>query len=205
MSVIDPSILFYTTYTAIAALVLFHTVLLLTLVRSVYALNHALASSNAMSLPPDMLQGSLPIGSEAPAFAAVDVSGKPFESLSHPDPITAILFVSTSCSSCATTLAEIDAISQRVDDQLVVVCRGTDDECTELSDRYRIAVPVLVDEQNDIAHTFGVNAVPMAVVLDADGLIEQYGFPGNGITEMPGLARRSAVVDAGEVEHAPTS
>lgn len=92
----DLSSLVAITIALVALLVVLHSIVILGLVRRVYDMQASLRPQQAA------IQA-------APEFAATDINGKPFSSRSLAGQARMLLFVSTTCRSCVTTLAETDA------------------------------------------------------------------------------------------------
>lgn len=87
----------------------------------------------------------------------------------------ALLFVSTDCTSCTVTVDELAALSAKVQERVVVVCRGSDTDCGRLSDGH--AFPVVADADGSIRSSFNITSVPTAVIVDERGLIASEGQP----------------------------
>lgn len=153
------------------ALVIFQSLVMLGVVRTVY--------SNAETHPEGTstsgFSGRL-IGEEVPAFSAVDLAGQRFDQTQVTGTLTAMLFVSTTCVSCSTTLAELHGLQAKANGRVVIVCRAGHDDCARLRESYDVDAPVLVDEDLEISRLFDVTAVPTAVLI-AGNRIQSYGNP----------------------------
>jgi peroxiredoxin len=155
-------------YAALWILVVFQGLLLLGLVRVV----HQLQASVATVEGPGLLSGK-----EAPAFSTVDVFGSPVDSNRLRDRLTAVLFVSPSCPSCTVTLEELDALATKTSGNVIVVCKAGQEECRRLAERYGLAAPVVADERAELSDLFGVETVPVAVLINEHNLVQSYGHP----------------------------
>jgi peroxiredoxin len=166
--------IFYSSYAALWLLVIFQSLVLLGLVRTVYR-------ANTRPVPDAAPEGNgYLIGQPAPKFSAVDISGSPIDETSLADRLTALLFVSPDCSTCTATLDEVEALRSKTKGNVIVVCRGTHDECSRLGELYSLEVPVIVDGEEKVAEVFDVHVTPTAVLVGRNGRIQTYGHPMRG-------------------------
>ncbi len=116
-------------------------------------------------------------GKQAPEFRAEDLEGNVItkgDLLGRP---AALLFVSPDCESCGVTLMELEALSSKVDGQVVVFCRAEGERCGELAATYGFSAPVVHDEGYAFSKLFRVAGAPTAVLLSEEGVVETYGRP----------------------------
>jgi hypothetical protein len=79
-------------------------------------------------------------------------------------------------------LTSMHGLWHRAEGNLYIVCSGRADECHDLIPTIRfgghdgVAVPVMLDSDRAIEGAFSVNRTPMAVSLDENGRIEDYGI-----------------------------
>jgi len=166
------SAIFYISYVALWLVVAFQSLVLLGLVRTVYRLQVPHAPDSAAA------PGGRLVGQQAPHFTAVDASGNAFEYEPPAGHDSALLFVTPDCASCTATLAEVAALRDKVNGNLIIVCRAGSEECDRLRHTYDLDnVPVLVDQAQGISALFDVHGSPTAVLVGASGLIESYGQP----------------------------
>lgn len=164
--------IFYISYALLWTLVIFQSLVLLGLVRTVFR-THARSVSGAMPAT----NGSL-IGQPIPTFTAIDVSGQLFDEKSLPNSLSALLFVTPDCVTCMASLEEINALNAKVNGSLIVVCRAGIEECRRLRETYELdGVPVIVDEDRKVSELLEVYATPTAVLIGANGRIRTYGHP----------------------------
>lgn len=164
---------FYISYAALWIVVTFQTLVLLGLLRS-----HARASESSHMHEPqfdDSLRGT-----RIPAFTARDVSGAVVDESLIIGRRTALLFVSPTCSTCSATLEELQALEQKSNGGVLVVCQAASADCLALSTRYGIDASVIVDADREISQLLGVNGAPTAVIVSESGIIESYGHPMRG-------------------------
>ncbi|HZM77869.1 MAG TPA: redoxin domain-containing protein [Candidatus Limnocylindrales bacterium] len=164
--------IFYVSYAALWLVVVFQSLVLLGLVRTVYRLNaHPSPDGSATT------SGHL-VGQRIPDFTAVDVSGNIFDHESLAGRVSALLFVTPDCRSCMATLAEVSALRLKVNGNLIIVCRAGSQECKLLQETYNLEnVPVVIDEAHELSKLFDVHGSPTAVLVGASGVIQSYGHP----------------------------
>jgi peroxiredoxin len=162
---------FYISYAALWALVIFQSLVLLGVVRTIYR-----ANTRPVPQTPPSSNGQL-IGQPLPKFDALDVFGAPIDDSSLVGRLSALLFVAPDCSTCIASLDEVDALKLKANGSVVVVCRAGQDECRKLSETYGLEVPVIVDEDRRISELFGVQVTPTAVLVGRSGRIQTYGHP----------------------------
>lgn len=117
------------------------------------------------------------LGEPAPAFTALDLDGRRFESEVFADHKRVLLFVSPSCSACAATLADLRLMNAKGKGRVIAVCSGTESECQTLMGEYRASMTVVVDELNQIASLYEIRSFPTAVVIAADNTVDSRGEP----------------------------
>jgi len=160
---------FYLSYAALWLLIIAHSLLLLGVVRLVYQLQQ------------EGIHGPRPVpGREAPTFSSVDLAGVPIRSEDFAGRLRALLFISPSCPSCSTTVTELQALSYKAQGSVIVICRGGRDACQQLVASQDLNVPVVADEDQRISQLFDISAVPMAIIIDEQNLIQSYGQPKRG-------------------------
>jgi peroxiredoxin len=165
---------FSVSYGVLWALVIFQSLVLLGMTRTVYQLR-ANASPEGEALGPD----SEIEGAPTPIFSSTDVFGTGFDSAQLGDQLAAFLFVSPGCSNCVATLNHLEALKRKVDGRVVVVCRGDDEACRNVAETYNTSVPVLSDEDLEINKRFGAPAAPAAILVEG-GRIRSVGHPSSG-------------------------
>jgi len=166
----NPAIAFDVSYAILWIIVVLQCVLLVGLVRVVYALQQ---EAPTQPLKPRRLSS----GSEAPPFTATTLSGGTIGNADFLGHMTALLFVSPHCPSCTATLYEMQALERKANGNIVVVCRGNTDQASELARTHELKTPVIADSDDRITHLFGVASMPTAVLIDAEYRIHSYGEP----------------------------
>jgi peroxiredoxin len=161
------TIAFYVSYAALWILVIFQTLVMLGLTRTIHQVQTGAVVESGESLQ----------GKEAPSFSAVDLFGSDVSNESFAGQPTALLFVSPDCEACALTLEELEALESKTDGNVLVFCRSNRGQCEQLAATYGLQVPVIVDEEFAISRLFRVAAAPTAVLIDENGKVESYGEP----------------------------
>lgn len=118
----------------------------------------------------------LPYGSEVPEFRARDLAGVTLTSEDLRGRLTALLFVTPTCSSCHTALEDMTGLEHKALGNVVVIARGSHAEVETLASTYGLRRTVL-DTDGRIAEAFDISRVPMAVLVDRNGRIQSYGEP----------------------------
>lgn len=156
---------FYITYVALWILVIFQSLILLGLVRMIAQLQQSNNSSGMMA------------GQEAPAFSVVDLAGRSISTKNFAGHLTALLFVSPTCPSCMTTLAELEAVNHKAQGNVIVICRAGRIDCAQFIEQYQLKIPVVADEDEQISRLYHISSVPTAVLINAQNRIQSYGQP----------------------------
>lgn len=167
------SILATTSHLALWVLVILQGLILLGLTRTVYRLQQS-GGGGGHSSPSD---SERLVGQRAPEFVAVDVLGQPVASSDLWGKLTALLFVSPLCSTCAVTLDELQGLKAKVNGNVVVVCLADTEQCRSVAEDYQLSVPVVADPDERITKLYDVNATPTAVLVGKGGRVLQYGRP----------------------------
>lgn len=181
------SVPFYLSYIALWILVVFQGIILLGMVRMVYQLQR---DRTATGVPEGSSEGSLKPGQQAPEFTAMDILGRQISSTDFSGRLTALLFVSPSCQTCMATLNEVQALSYKAEGNVVVVCRAEQKGCVQLTEKYNLNMPVVVDADEHVSRIFGISSVPTAVLINVNNNIQSFGQPlrGKELEEMFGKA-----------------
>ncbi len=188
----DVALPFYLSYAALWVLVIFHSLLLLGVVRMIHQLPQSRGNTESRTASRN---GHLSTGDEAPQFSAVDLEDAPVSSADLAGRPAALLFVSPTCPSCVVTLYEMEAISQKTEGRVIVVCRATSDECAALAKRHGYKFRTVADADDAISKVFGVTNNPTAVLMDEHGRIESHGYP-HRTEEMEELLLKESGVSA---------
>jgi hypothetical protein len=161
--------------TAIWALVMVQTVVLLGLLRRTVRLKTELYAAMPEVTKHDRLSGGTLVEFEAPELATgatvrtADLRGAP----------TALLFLTAESGGTPADwlLDTIAGIRHRSEGRLLVLCEGSDAACSELARLMGEDASVLLDRKGRVRGQFLVTTTPAAVLLDSDARVAQYGMP----------------------------
>lgn len=111
------------------------------------------------------------IGEPAPDVVLPDLDGTTVSLAGLRGRPTMVLFWRPSCGFCAGMLDDLRAWDSGrpagSDPQLLVISSGTAEEHADM----RLASPVVLDQSAEMMSAFGANGTPMAVLVDAAGLV----------------------------------
>lgn len=164
----------YVSYALLWVVVLFQTFLLLGMLRTLYSLQH--------QNPPPPTPGTKEhlAGQPIPAFSATDLAGARVDSGELSRQLTALLFVSPECGTCAVTLDELEQLKVKAEGNVVVICRSDAASCRALVEEHGLtSVQVVADEDEKVSQLLGIDGVPTAVLVN-DGHVLTYGQPMRG-------------------------
>jgi peroxiredoxin len=110
------------------------------------------------------------LGDPAPALRLPDVKGRTVNLTGFRGTKTLVLFWNPGCGFCEQMLDDLrawDANPPEGAPKLLVVATGEQEEIRAMG----LRSPILVDPDFTVAHTFGANGTPMAVLVDEEGRI----------------------------------
>lgn len=166
--------LFYVSYIALWALVIFHTLVLLEVVRRMGAGSEGVGGQVLPAEEGNLLES----GTKAPTFETPEVlSGIVIRSEALQGQPTLLVFVAPHCPACKDVAEELEAFCRRVKARLVALCQGRAEDCARLAKDHLPGILVLLDESGAIANSFRVTWTPTAVLLDNQWRVLRYGVP----------------------------
>lgn len=112
----------------------------------------------------------------APPFVATSMSGRQVDSGAFVGRLTALLFISPSCSSCLASMEQLEIVRRRAAGHVVLICDGTRSECEALASRFD-PVDMVFDGDRRIRSLYQISSYPSAVLIGVDGRIQSYGRP----------------------------
>jgi peroxiredoxin len=117
-----------------------------------------------------------------PSFAEQTLNGTAIDTGGIHGPVL-VKFFSLGCDECDRTLPATQAAYKRMPEIVVIGISEDPQEpdARKVVDRYKLRFPVIVDSDNSIARSFGVDETPKAFVADGYGKIRWVG--GKNITE----------------------
>ncbi len=119
----------------------------------------------------------LPIGTPAPEFELPDLNGKKvgLKDLIKPNKTALFIFVSPTCNPCGALLPEIESWQEEFKDKLnfVFVSSGNaKDNADKLGGQ--TFKQVLLQEDREVAESFGAQWTPSAILVNSDGRIASH-------------------------------
>lgn len=170
--IISVTTIFYVSFAAMWVLVIFHSLVLLELVRQ-QAIWHAQQGPS-----PAEISDLLETGTSAPEINAPDVyTGTLVSSAVWRGSRTVLVFVSPTCTACELVADELQRFSRPLHVRLILICHGNADTCKMFANSRFPGKLTLLDSDNSIAQQFRVRGTPTAVIIDEDWRILRYGFP----------------------------
>jgi hypothetical protein len=131
--------------------------------------------------------GGLPSGTQAPEFSAPMIgTGRDLHKDELKGDPTILLFLSpmeVSLAGYQELSIAIHALWHRMEGRIYLVCSGSEEACRRFALDQQVhgipenQVPMVLDDQANIARSFQIDSTPMAVELDEDVVISRYGRP----------------------------
>lgn len=115
------------------------------------------------------------VSGRAPSLVGHLVDGTPFQLDASRGPYL-VHFWATWCPVCRLEQDSIDAIADNLPVVTVATTSGTADELAAYLAEHGLRMPVLVDEDGEIARAWGINGVPATFVIDRAGEIRYAGM-----------------------------
>lgn len=111
----------------------------------------------------------------APPLAGHLVDGSPYQLDVDTGPVL-VHFWATWCPVCRLEQGSIDDISRDMPVMTVATTSGPAGELAEYLREHGLTMPVLIDEEGEIARAWGVNGVPATFIVDSSGDISYAGM-----------------------------
>ena len=112
---------------------------------------------------------------DAPLFTLKSLSGTSYSLKDFKGKPVLVLFWATWCPSCCEELPVLDKSFTERQGELVTLLLAIDGEKVKrvrgFIEKNKIKLPVLLDEKEKIARSFGVNFIPAAFLIDPEGRI----------------------------------
>jgi len=158
---------------------MFHLLVLLGIAVSIAPPLHA---GGSLSTPQTAPPGSGSFGiqkfnekKEAPSFSLKALNGGQVSLANFKGKPILLAFWATWCPSCCEELPLLEKFSMGKRDQLVILTLAIDGEKESKIQRVvkdnKITLPVLLDPKEKIARTYGVKFIPVAFLIDREGLV----------------------------------
>ena len=134
------------------------------------AIRRLVADTLGLALPPEPVIDIMPVGvgEPVPSLRRPDLRGNLIDLATPQGAPTLVLFWSPGCNHCQELLPAILATEQLTRRPgMIVISRGP----AGLTEAAGFASPVIFDDDRSIARTFGVEATPSAIIIDAQGQV----------------------------------
>ncbi len=156
-------------------------VLLLVLAAIIVSVAPSLHAGGSLSTPQTAPPGSGAFGiqrfqdkKEAPSFSLKTLNGGQASLADFRGKPILLAFWATWCPSCVEELPLLDKFSLGKRDQLTILALAIDGEKESKVPRVvkdkKITLPILLDPKEKIARTYGVKFIPVAFLIDREGL-----------------------------------
>jgi peroxiredoxin len=126
------------------------------------------------------------IGQPAPDFALRSMEGENLRLSEHLGEVVVINFWATWCGPCRQEMPLLDDLYAKYKlagmTLLSVNIDESSERAAEMAHTLKVSYPVLFDDRQDVSRAFEVNAMPLTVMIDREGVVRQVfeGFkPGN--------------------------
>lgn len=132
-------------------------------------------SPQSVRIPGDDPLPQLPVGAAAPAFCLLDTEERPvsLDNLLEAGSPVVLLFIDPECELCEAVLSEINSWEQALEmgETIQVIGCGTIEEHRAKGRAFGIR-SILVQDDWEVADAYGVEGIPSAVLINADGAID---------------------------------
>ena len=112
---------------------------------------------------------------QAPDFVLKDLKGDPFRLSDQRGKPVLLIFGTTWCPSCREEIPHLKEIyAQYAKKGLIMVnidIQESRDKVSRYADKYELPYRVLLDENGDVAKTYGIRGVPALILLDKERMI----------------------------------
>jgi peroxiredoxin len=113
---------------------------------------------------------------EAPPFSLKDLNGKQISPNDHKGKPLLLFFWGSWCLSCKEEIALLEKFYERNRSQIEILTIAIDGEkekrVRKIVKDQRITLPVLLDQKEQIARTYGVRMIPTAFLINGEGGME---------------------------------
>lgn len=164
--------MFEATYVFLWVAVVLQALFICFLVRELSELRHLTQSGQ------QPVTNGLPVGSNAPEFAALDLrSGESVQSSSFLGHQTVLLLLTPDCGECRRLVTQLTMLSESIARRLVVYCHGANRRCQNVMTKVPAFVTVIVDEETDVTTAYQLRGFPAMIGLDEQWRIVGYRYP----------------------------
>lgn len=113
-------------------------------------------------------------GDVAPSFSLENMDGDLKSIKDYKGKIVFLNFWASSCSLCAEELYTLEGFYRENQEEAVVIAVNLGKEKQEVDEfikDYNLSFPVLLDLQQEVANTYGIQSTPTTYVIDKEGII----------------------------------
>lgn len=190
--------MFWLSYFALWALVIFQTAVLVELVRRV-------SGRQAHGSEPYISADALEKGTPAPEFVSPRlgrIEGM-LDSRAHHGRRVLLGFLSADCFDCRLAAKRAPEAATRLGAELVCICRGTLESCTEFAEKFLPGIDVGHDSQGGIGSSYHIGKTPMFVLVDESWRVSRYGYPVLGNDPTLGYGVPATLTTSTAIERGP--
>lgn len=112
---------------------------------------------------------------KAPDFVLPDVQGGKFRLNDQRGKPVLLIFGTTWCPSCREEIPHLKDIYARYAEKGLIMVnidiQESRDKVSRFADKYKLPYRVVLDENGDVAKTYGIRGVPTLILLDEEGRI----------------------------------
>jgi peroxiredoxin len=128
-----------------------------------------------LSLPILASAQSALVGKAAPDFALRSLRGENIRLSEHSGEVVVVNFWATWCGPCRQEMPQLDELYAKYRRAgLVLLGVSLDhqkDRATEMAQTLKVAYPVLFDEQRNVSRSYGVDDLPVTLLIDRQGVV----------------------------------
>jgi peroxiredoxin len=121
------------------------------------------------------VRGEQAVGSAAPAFSLKDLKGATVTMAQQAGKVVIVNFWATWCGPCRQEMPQLDELYAKYRRAgLVLFGVSLDyqkDRATEMAQTLKVAYPVLFDEQRNVSRSYGVDDLPVTLLIDRQGVV----------------------------------
>jgi peroxiredoxin len=115
------------------------------------------------------------VGKAAPDFALRSLRGENIRLSEHSGEVVVVNFWATWCGPCRQEMPQLDELYAKYRRAgLVLLGVSLDyqkDRATEMAQTLKVAYPVLFDEQRNVSRSYGVDDLPVTLLIDRQGVV----------------------------------
>jgi len=132
--------------------------------------------------------GILDVGARFPAFPFATLDGSKAEVLPRPGRILYVVVFTTWCPDCVNETPALEQLRQATASKPVDII-GLDQQedpatINSFIQRFGLTFPILIDQENVTAESFGVHYIPVAYIIDSKGVVRGHVIGPQTLPEM---------------------